>query len=147
VATGVSRNIQNLYSSFMHICKHGGGEGKCICWYASRQFQLWLTVERKCILRRRIRVLWGQGNEVAKRQPSCAMHSTELWIKDVQPEIQCEYEVVFRFVLMGQHDIRTKICMRNSSSTSMYTAPVTVFSLKQKPAWLRLARAQGTLEI
>jgi hypothetical protein len=90
VATGVSQNILNLYSSFMHICKYGGGKGKCICWYASGQFRLWLTVERKCILRRRIRVLWGQGNEVAKRQPSCAMHSTELWIKDVQPEIQCE---------------------------------------------------------
>ena len=68
VATRVSRNVQKLYSGFIHICKHDGCKGKCICWYATRKFRLWLTVERKCILRRRIRVLWGQGNEVTNRQ-------------------------------------------------------------------------------
>jgi len=71
----------------------------------------------------------------------------EPWIKDVQPEIQRENEVEFRFVLMEQHDIRIKISIRNSSNTSMYTAPVTVFSVKQKPEWLLLVRAQATYEL
>jgi hypothetical protein len=50
--------------------------------------------------------------------PALPIHSMELWIKDVQPEIQRENEVAFRFVLKEQHDIRTEICTRNSSILS-----------------------------
>jgi len=74
-----------------------------------------------------------RGTKWPRDSLALPIHSMELWIKDVQHEIQYETEVAFRFVVMEQQDIRTKISMRNSSNTSIYTAPVTVFSVKQKP--------------